>query len=452
MKKVEIDKTVYEIDCDKVIFEKKYYPRKDSNLGHIKQCEANIDKLKPVILTKNKRLVDGFHRLSAHINADRKTIKYRILDIKDEDIFEYALLLNARNAQAMSLEDKRMCFRRLYDKYDIGNLDANERAEKYKYFKSIIALNITTIRGYARSYDDTLKLKKKKEEEAKAKRDAQIYKAVKKEGKSQKEVATEVGLAPQTISDIVKKVEEKTGNEKFLATGVNDEDDEEEIIEFSVDEKFRDTADPFNVWYWERDNTAKSYKWGVVDPRIVKHILYYFTEEEDLVVDVMAGRGGTRVVCEEMNRKWLMYDRDRINAHVLIHDAITKLPEAAQDCDHIYWDPPYYNIMVKDAYKDKAEFLKFIKDVAKNCKESLKVGGKLSFVMCNMMKGKEPTFLVPDCYNIFIELGLKCVGWIQAPLYPQIGSHMGPAIVRARKNKKLLGRDRVVMVFEKVED
>jgi DNA modification methylase len=444
------EKKVVLVKCEKIEFCKEYYPRENSNIEKIEEYRLCLDELPPIEINKSYKLVDGFHRLAAHKQENVEKIKCYIIDVSDEDILEYSIRANATHGFSLTRREKRKMHFHFYKKYRMHKINESKRKKKEQYLADMLGLSLKTIERYGDRVDDErkrrIKERKAEKEQERIERDKKIVAEI-KSGKTQEVVAEEFEISQQRVAQI-------TSDGQLSRTSRNvEKETEEETTEPSADEQLKEKVDPFNVWYFTQPSKDYSGKHplGGVDPKIVEQIIYYFTEENDLVVDIMAGQGFTRQVCEKYNRKSLMYDIKPINIYVGKHDALEVFPDEVQGCDHIYWDPPYYNLKVKDAYANPKKFYAFIEAVGKNVKEALKIGGKVSFVMCNMNKGNEPEWLVPNCYNIFIKLGFKCVGWIQAPLPPQNNPYMGAAIVKAKERKKMLGRDRVVMVFEKIK-
>ena len=211
----------------------------------------------------------------------------------------------------------------------------------------------------------------------------------------------------------------------------------------------------FNVWDPVRDRSQISdYPWGSVDKNIVEQILYHYTNENDLIIDIMAARGTTNTICDSMNRRCLMYDIDPQTNNIIQQDALQPFSNGFKEADLIYWDPPYYNMMAKrlgyKPFENVDVFYDFIRKVATNCFVSMKEGSKLAFVMCdyNFVRDKQP--LIEDCFNILREIGFKWFISINANLIPKQTSNTGAQIAMVRKKKQgLIGRRRVVYIFEK---
>jgi DNA modification methylase len=186
-----------------------------------------------------------------------------------------------------------------------------------------------------------------------------------------------------------------------------------------------------------------------VDPQVIEQTLYYFTEPGELIVDPMAGQGIIAEVCAKFGRRCLMYDLDPIHSKVKKNDIIGGLPHEAQGADHIYLDPPYFNLKVDGAFNnDTREFYDFIRQLAKVSLSTIRAGGHIFFIMCDKTKGDfEP--LISRCFCIFDRLGAQSVARVSIPLPPPHNPHTGALIARARETRKLMGRDRTLFVFRR---
>ena len=84
---------------------------------------------------------------------------------------------------------------------------------------------------------------------------------------------------------------------------------------------------------------------GSIPASIVAHLLHYYTEPGDLVVDPMAGGGTTLDVASAMQRRCLAYDIEPVRAEVTKHDVTAGFPPEARGCRLIFCDPPYHTML-----------------------------------------------------------------------------------------------------------
>ncbi|MBD3405683.1 MAG: hypothetical protein GF411_06075 [Candidatus Lokiarchaeota archaeon] len=224
-----------------------------------------------------------------------------------------------------------------------------------------------------------------------------------------------------------------------------------EILDSEPSTKYRPEPLQYtNVWEFiktEYDFDDK-HSFGNAFPEVLEHILYYFTEPGDCIVDPMAGMGFSKGICNQYHRNCLMYDIEPRSEDITYNDMTEGLPEEAKGCDLIYLDPPYFNIRVKDAYNGEVEdFYEFIKRIAEVSYDTVKLGGKVAFMMMDKTI-EEYQCLTAECYRIFREVGFACIMRVSSP-YPEHIVTTGFGVNYARTEKKLVGRDRVIYIFQK---
>jgi len=212
----------------------------------------------------------------------------------------------------------------------------------------------------------------------------------------------------------------------------------------------KDTFEPqlYNVWSFGKcDERFGNQEFeGRIPGQIIQNLLHYFTEEKDLVVDPMAGGGTTIDVCRLMNRRILAYDISPTREDITKHDIRKGFPEANKNCDLIFLDPPYFD-MVFDLFKDVTEFYTFIESLASASYETIKDNGVVAFLMQDMTE-KGNHCLSGEGYRIFRDIGFKTVAHISCPLSTQ--QFLPQQVEKAKKEKRLLGRNRDLYIFRKV--
>ena len=98
------------VHASKIRLEKRVYPRikpSDENIKRYTELVKAGAKFPPILLDQNYRLMDGFHRWQAHINANKYEIPARIVRIPD-DIrgFEIACQMNAIQGMPLTKEER----------------------------------------------------------------------------------------------------------------------------------------------------------------------------------------------------------------------------------------------------------------------------------------------------------------------------------------------------------
>lgn len=202
--------------------------------------------------------------------------------------------------------------------------------------------------------------------------------------------------------------------------------------------------------YTRRPTRARAYGYlGQTPGQIVQNLLYYYTSEGNLIVDPMAGGGTTVDVCKLMKRRYLAYDLHPSRADIKQNDIRKGYPEEAKDSDLIFLDPPYYNAIHRDKpfFNDLNEFYGFITTLARHSFQTIKKEGHVALLMLSK-DNKSKTALSLNCGKIFLSAGFRCVEAISCPLTTQ--SADSREVERAKKNHRMLGRNRDLYVFRKV--
>jgi hypothetical protein len=210
----------------------------------------------------------------------------------------------------------------------------------------------------------------------------------------------------------------------------------------------------YNVWSFSKCDTrfGKPNFPARVPGQIVTQLLYYYTNEGELVVDPMAGSGTTYDACQYMKRKCLSYDITPIRDFIKPHDIRNGFPQETHGCDLIFLDPPYWKMKREDFGFDSVsnnplnEFLSFLEKLAKDSYETVKTFGAVAILMQDMTE-KHRLSLSGETYSIFKKVGFSCFDHISCPLSTQ--EFLPQQVERAKKEKTILGRNRDLYVFRK---
>jgi len=199
---------------------------------------------------------------------------------------------------------------------------------------------------------------------------------------------------------------------------------------------------------------------GRIPGQLIQNILYYYTNEDDLVVDPMAGGGTTIDVCKEMKRRCLAYDIAPIRADIKKHDVRDGFPEEARNCKLVFLDPPYWSMKGEkydwdplfDASVDS--FYDFVGNLAKVSLEGVQENGFVTLLMMNQTdKDLEDQPYIDhafNCYQIFLKTGFKAHQRVSCPLSTQ--QYTGYDVKRAKEEKRMLGIVRDLLIFRKETD
>ena len=310
----------------------------------------------------------------------------------------------------------------------------------------------------------------------KTSRDAIIYRLYLL-GWTQREIGEVVGLSHSVINDMVGKFdvdlfdqEYKSGlSPETIASNHNldqplvwaiilkDKDDLERFRLFGKNkqEKFPQI---YNIWNFLDRDPRLGMQWpGNIPGQIAMNMIYYYTNQGDLVVDPMAGGGSTIDTCLVMGRQCRAYD---INPHkerkdISTWDITTGFPERAKDCNLIFFDPPYFKKKAEEygdnsvSALEREAFLKFIYKFAIDSYQTVKKGGIVMLITSDYLdyKREEDSVLSSEYYGGFKKAGFTAINHISCPLSTQQWS--GIDVKRAKENKIMLETARDIFIFKK---
>jgi hypothetical protein len=206
----------------------------------------------------------------------------------------------------------------------------------------------------------------------------------------------------------------------------------------------------YNVWNFPNCNPLFGIEYkGRIPGQIVQNVLYYYTKENDLVVDPMAGGGTTIDVCKFMNRRCLAYDINKVrNDITAVHDIRNGYPPETKDADLIFLDPPYHD-MVFDFFQTLEEFYAFIEKLAKDSYATIRKNGIVAFIMGNTnWKADGFEDLSFKSYQKFIDARFKTINRISVPFSTE--QYEAFDVKKTKEEKKMLSLVRDLIIFEKV--
>lgn len=397
-------------------FKKEFYPREGLDNETVSLYRLNLDNLPPILLNKDKILIDGYHRLTAHKLEKRNEIKVEFLSLKEEEIFLEAIKRNSIFGKQLTNKEKRNASIKLYKS---GIKNQVELGKILGVSQQIISRWIADIKHI--------------EDEERTEKILQLYLSC----KTETEIAKEVGCSQQAISKILKEI----------------------TTEISSNTEFGKSCNPqiYDVWnFGKLDNKYGMDYPGRIPGQFIENILYYFTKPFDIVVDPMAGGGTTIDVCKTYFRRWQAYDIEPVREDIVKHNIRNGFPEKARNCDLIFLDPPYWKKKEKEYPKnsisrlDKEEYLKFFRELIPMCKKALNQNGHLAFLMSNYIDYDKPenSIFAADYFKIFRENNFVPIYEIQCPLSTE--QYSGYDVERAKKEKKLLIISRSLYIYGKI--
>ena len=211
---------------------------------------------------------------------------------------------------------------------------------------------------------------------------------------------------------------------------------------------------PYNLWSFAEPlmGFGKEYP-GRMPAQIVINLLWYFTNENDLVIDPMAGGGTTIDVCKIMNRKIKAFDIKPIRDDIKQWDITLGFPEECSNAKLIILDPPYWQ-QKKGSYSgDKTnlanlsliDFYNQIENILVNAGGLLVNDGYIAFIIGGTIQNMGGEDHAIKCYNI-ASLHYTPVYRIIIPYPTQ--QYTGYDVTRAKTNKQMLNLYRDLMIFK----
>jgi len=264
---------------------------------------------------------------------------------------------------------------------------------------------------------------------------AEIYNFYQK-GKSPQQIAQMVDLDILTVYNIL--LEKKSDRERFETIGI--------------------TPRTYTHWTFGKPHElfGRDYP-GRMAGQTVLNMLYYFTQENDLVIDLMAGGGTTNDCCLFLNRRCYSYDIKSSREDIIECDVLTDFPfEKVKKADFVFFDPPYWK-QLKGDYSDHDnnlanlsldDFNAKMDSVFQKCHEHMKPGAKMSFIINNTfdIKGTTPSFHAYEMAKL-AEKHFTIIGWVDCPY--DTHRYVGYEVSRAQERKELLYLSRYLVVFQK---
>lgn len=409
------------LKLSEIIFDAEVYPRIEKDDEKINLYRQAIDLLPPIIISKNKKLIDGYHRLIVYRLEQKKEIEAKVLDItEDQDIYLEALKRNSSHGMQLNLAEKKRAAIALY--------------EKYKFTEAEIAKILSVTQQAISNYiKDLIKIKN----EERNRLIIDLYLKCYTEKEIVEKLENGFSLKNTQVHEIIKDTEIFTN---YCKTEITSPQHSNAWKQFTLDKK------------------QIKFK-GQLPKELVQNIIYYYTEPRDVVIDPMAGSGITGFVCKEMGRRYKLYDINPIHEEIEQIDILKGIPNLKINklADLIFFDPWYFSLLKDDYPPSKFtesydSFLESIKKSAKNCLSVLKKGGRLVLLMKPMREKLYKGRWLPSSRDssILIEKnGFELIQEISAPLsfHETFSPHQ---VKEAEERKVLLNIVNHILVFKRM--
>lgn len=428
------------------------YPREKPNTSTIEQY---VDALRdgagfpPIDLDKDGLvLLDGYHRLRAHQEIGAEMIEARIIDLEGIPRLLYAAGLNSIHGDRISMAEKRQVARQMA-----------EAGVKQAVIREWLKVSAGTVSEWVK--DITQRQQRS--------RDARIW-WLHLLGWTKEEIAAVIGCSPTTAQEVrseISKVKKATIDQfsrgRTPEQIAEAEDVSVKLVEVllldgkSDEERLKDLKigiQPYDVWIFSGCDPRFGCEYpGRVPGQLLLHLLYFYTQPGDLVVDPMAGSGTAIDACAYMGRRVYGYDVHPLPGRedIIEHDMTQGWPKRTEEAGLVFWDPPYYK-KKDDGYGDrsisrfdKKDYLAFFEMAIRTVPRKFR--GRLAFLCSDYNDEENPAenIFFWDYIRIFIDAGWRIERRIQVPLTTQ---QVHPDIVkRFREQRRLarLSRDLAVM-------
>ncbi len=235
-------------------------------------------------------------------------------------------------------------------------------------------------------------------------------------------------------------------------------------------DRFKEIGWGLRTWdQWEWNDCDKRFgdDWpGRIPAQLIAHILFYFSKQNDLILDPMAGGGVTPDTCLALSRRCWAFDmtdrtetRPEIEPHTwtiptanrLDSSTANPLTSSKEKPDLVIFDPPYFDKKASDYDKDsisglpKKAYLEFLEAFFALLKQNAKKTTRLAFINADWrdFQGKpaaeeshEASILIDDYLSILNKTGWQHTHIIQAPMSAQ---RFSAVVVSAMQKKRILG-------------
>lgn len=382
------------------------YPRDSFDNETVNAYALNLESLPPIVISEEKILVDGYHRLLAYGLGKRETIKAVIMKVSKDRILWEATKLNSKHGKQLTKDEKRR----------LAGIFYKNNGCTLAQISDVLAVSEATLS------DKWLRDLIRDAREQQKQDIIQFYLAC----WTQEEIANKTQVTQGRIAQIINKF--KT----------------EEINKINL---IPDSLQLFNVWnFGKRDKHYGLDFQGAIPGQIIENLLHYFTKPFDTVLDPMAGGGTTIDVCKKFYRRYHAYDLESVRPDIVEHDVRKGFPKEANHADFIFLDPPYFNMVFKDIFVDIQAFRDFLQLLAAESKANLCENGHVAILMEDMTELGN-FCLSGDVFCIFVSQGLVPVAHVSCPLSTE--QFIPQQIEKAKKENRMLGRNRDLYIFKK---
>ena len=433
---------VQKIKISDIVLDSRIYPRSSIDHKRVAMFEENMRdgfEFEPIHLEVHPdepgkyHILDGAHRFHAYKGIGKKEVPAEIIKLNGIDPLMYAAQ-KAIGPKQLKEEEAKDTARRLYQ--NNPKLSSMEIGKAVGRSSRMVNIYISDLRAAVRE-DIEQKIFRMKRLGIPLERIVKrfsIPQATISRYLSKKEIFPKWINSDLKTGFAVPQVAEKHGWPEPLVwsqklEGKND---------LAKCDELRWEIEPFNYWDWN-DCADKRFgdEWpGRLPAQIIANTLYFFSKENDLVFDPMAGGGVVADTCLALNRRCWSFDmvdrhdkRPEIEPYLWDMDNLKWPVSGKTKPDLIFFDPPYYKS--NEDYissLEKEEYLKFLEAFLRLANENSKKSTKLAMICADwrdfwdtpaMDEIREKSILINDYAERIKNAGWKISYLIQAPMSPE---------------------------------
>jgi predicted transcriptional regulator len=303
------------------------YPRIEHNQQKAQEYANNIENLPAIELNQYNELIDGKHRLTAHLLKNIDEISYFVTETKNEaEFFALAIKRNALHGVSFTERDRKKSAIKLYN----GGIGFNKED-----IAKLLSISQRSVNTYLTDIDKQIREERR-----------ELIQDMYLNCYTSEEISMTIGVSRKSIDEEIMTFG-AFGNSSKTAQSANFQND------FNIP--------IYNVWTFGK-TTNKTEHFGQTEQRILENLLYLYTEPFDIVVDPFGGGGSTLDVCVERKRRCWISDRkpkpgleNKLRTLDITKD-MPRLNKRWADVSLTYLDPPYWK-QAKGKYSQDNEDL-----------------------------------------------------------------------------------------------
>jgi hypothetical protein len=448
---------------ENIILDNSIYPRSSIDHKRVAMFEENMRdgfEFDPIHIQEHPdnpgkyRILDGAHRFQAYKGIGAKEVPAEVIKLNGGDPLLYAAQ-KAIGPRQLNDEEARDTARRAYQ--NNSKLSSEEIGKAVGRSRRTVDLYISDLKATIQ-FDLDLK----------------IYR-MNRLGIPQERISKQFNLPQKTISDHLAKLATLPNplnadlKKGFTVSQTAEKHGWPESLLWSVRLEGKDDIDRFKElqwgirtwdnWYFTDCDKRFGDEWpGRIPAQLIAHILYFFSKENDLVFDPMAGGGVVADTCLAFNRKCWSFDMvDRIDERPEIEPHFwdtgnLKWPISNKTKpDLIIFDPPYFSKKAKEYEQgsisnlSREGYLAFLERFFKLAGENSKKETRLAMVNADWRdfqstpaidEVRKNSIMIDDYLSALKNGGWEMTHFIQAPMSSE---RFQANVVAAMQKKRILG-------------